>query len=64
VKADLTSFRALAGPYSQAEKWMMERVITDLRAGGIAHRIVPLGDDQVEVWRAAAGWRALEEAQP
>jgi len=64
VKADLTTFRPLAGPYTKAEAWMMEAVIADLRAGGIAHRIVPLGDDQVEVWRSSAGWRALEEAQP
>ena len=64
MKADLTTFRPLAGPYSQAERRMMEAVISDLRAGGIAHRIVPVGDDQVEVWRSSAGWRALEEAQP
>ena len=58
---DPHSFRPLAGPYAEPEKWMLENVIADLRRGGIAFELRPAGAEQVEIWRAAAGWRELEE---
>jgi hypothetical protein len=57
-------FRPLAGPFSEAEKPMLENVIADLRRGGVDFRIMVTEDDQAEIWRASAGWRELKETRP
>jgi hypothetical protein len=61
MNPDPHCFRPLAGPFSEAEKPMLENVIADLRRGGIDYRIVGAGDNQVEIWRSTQGWRAVEE---
>ena len=53
-------FRPLAGPYREAEKWMLENVVADLRRGNIAFEMRPVGEDQVEVWRSSCGWLETE----
>jgi len=58
---DPNCFRPLAGPFSEAEKPMLQNVIADLRRGGIDFRIVGAGNQQVEIWRSTLGWRAVEE---
>jgi hypothetical protein len=61
MQPDPNCFRPLAGPYTEAEKWMLENVIADLKRGGIDFRIVGIGNQQVEIWRSTQGWLAVEE---
>lgn len=51
------TFRPLAGPYAEFEKWMLEAVIADLNRSGIDWKLVPVGDDCVEIHRSDIGWR-------
>lgn len=51
------TLRPLAGPFTKAEAWMLANVITDLDRGGIKWKLVPVGDDCVEIHRSNIGWR-------
>ena len=54
------TFRPLAGPFTlPGESWMLGLVIQDMKRGGIDYRVIQTGKDQVELWRATAGWQEV-----
>lgn len=44
-------YGALTRPYGTDQRWMMDRVLEDMRGGGIRHGVVQTGMGP-EVWRA------------
>lgn len=50
LEATKQGYRALTHEYSEQEQWMMNRVIDDMRSGGIDYCVVTVGDKK-EVWR-------------
>jgi len=60
AQAEEQGLRPLAGPYSEAEAWMVKNVQSDMRRGGIAHAVV-LAPGGAEVWRASSGWKGVSK---
>jgi len=58
--AEKRGLRPLAGPFSEAEEWMIESLCADLRRGGIAHAVVD-NLKSFEVWRTGIGWREIKK---
>lgn len=52
--------RPLAGPYTEAEGWMIENVLLDMRRGVIDHAVVTT-EHGPEVWRSNYGWRGVSK---
>ena len=48
--AEKLKYVRLTNPYVPGERWMMDRVCDDMRAGGIDHAIVPM-EGGLTVWR-------------
>jgi len=59
--AEKRGLRPLAGPFSEAEEWMIESLCADLRRGGIAHAVVD-NLKSLEVWRSGIGWREIKKS--
>lgn len=55
--ADL--FRPLAGPFSEADAWIIDNIAADLRRGGIPHEIRVLPSGEREIWRSVTGWQEV-----
>lgn len=53
------AFRILAGPFTASESWMLDRIATDLRRGGIAYEVRDLPNGDREIWRCGTGWREV-----
>ena len=54
------AFKCLAGPYTEGEGWMRERVVADLERGSIEHcveRRIWNGRKATFVYRTTKGWR-------
>ena len=62
-------FTAMAGPYSEKETWMIDNVLRDLEAGGIAYFVHEEPRPSLKhpkhrtIYRARRGLQSMEETE-
>ena len=59
-EAEASGLRPLTMPYSKVELCFAERVLADLKRGGIPAALVRVHSG-IEVWRTSEGWLGRDE---